>query len=186
MGQESSLTLQQQHERTPWWAHNAASPSYEENTGLVDIFDLLSVPSNKPMIFEAQLTQTIYNRLVKPNWFRPSRSAGRFFSVKTEYHHNCHHSSGWFKLHLFAALAYNGSQVAPAPEKANEIHPVSSLKLCLLGYEIYWNDDFACCITTATSVCGTFRNIGWLLAEVVCAKRSRVTNWCFQRKLAAE
>ncbi|WP_250132524.1 TolC family protein, partial [Vibrio crassostreae] len=65
MGQESSLTLQQQHLTNALVSAQRSFTSYEEKyrQGLVDIFDLLTV-QQQTYDLEAQLTQTIYNRLV--------------------------------------------------------------------------------------------------------------------------
>ena len=65
MGQESSLTLQQQHLTNALVSAQRSFTSYEEKyrQGLVDIFDLLTV-QQQTYDLEVQLTQTIYNRLV--------------------------------------------------------------------------------------------------------------------------
>lgn len=65
MGQEGSLALQQQHLALALESAQRSFVSYEEKyrQGLVDIFDLLTV-QQQTYDLEAQLTQTIYNRLV--------------------------------------------------------------------------------------------------------------------------
>ncbi|MGF1709832.1 TolC family protein [Vibrio kagoshimensis] len=65
MGQEGSLALQQQHLALALESAQRSFISYEEKyrQGLVDIFDLLTV-QQQTYDLEAQLTQTIYNRLI--------------------------------------------------------------------------------------------------------------------------
>ncbi|MBW3695912.1 TolC family protein [Vibrio sp. T187] len=65
MGQESSLQKQQLHLTNALQSAQRSFASYEEKyrQGLVDIFDLLTV-QQQTYDLEAQLTQTIYNRLV--------------------------------------------------------------------------------------------------------------------------
>lgn len=65
LGQESSLEKQQQHLTHALQSAQRSFASYEEKyrQGLVDIFDLLTV-QQQTYDLEAQLTQTIYNRLV--------------------------------------------------------------------------------------------------------------------------
>ncbi|NOH98824.1 TolC family protein [Vibrio sp. 99-70-13A1] len=65
MGQEGSLALQQQHLALALESAQRSFVSYKEKyrQGLVDIFDLLTV-QQQTYDLEAQLTQTIYNRLV--------------------------------------------------------------------------------------------------------------------------
>lgn len=65
MGQEQSLERQQQHLSDALESAQRSFVSYEEQyrQGLVDIFDLLTV-QQKTYDLEAQLSQTIYNRLV--------------------------------------------------------------------------------------------------------------------------